>query len=113
MFAVVIVGIVTALAIPAYSTYIQRARESAAQQFVLDVANAEKQYFLDARRYLAIADNNFSPLGGLPFPDEVSRYYDVVVTTTPTTFDITATGKEHTTQFGKDQTLDSAGNKSW
>jgi len=51
MIVVVVIAILVAVAIPSYRDYIIRANRSAAQQFMLSIANRQEQYRLDARSY--------------------------------------------------------------
>ena len=53
MIVVVVLAILAAVAIPSYREYIIRGNRSAAQQFMLNIANREEQYMLDARTYTA------------------------------------------------------------
>lgn len=53
LMVVAIIGILLAIAVPAYNAYIVRAHRAAAQQFLLDVAQREEQYLLDNRQYAA------------------------------------------------------------
>jgi type IV pilus assembly protein PilE len=90
MIAVVIVGILAAIAYPSYVNNVTKSRRSAAEAFMLSVANKQEQYLLDARRYAtALTDLN------LATPAEVSTYYNVVVTAdntaTPPGYLITST----------------------
>src|SRR5690349_4906662 len=102
MIVVVIVGILAAIALPAYQKQVRKGNRSAAQQFMQDVATREQQIMLDARAYVAVADTDFdnkpsdSPPGvGLPKPDTTTGKYTFAVavdnTATPPTFTITAT----------------------
>lgn len=116
MIAVLVVGILAAIAIPTYTQYVQRANRSAAQQFMLEVASRAEQYRLDVRAY----PSGFASEGGdlvISIPGEVSKYYDPSLsatnTATPPTFTVTAAPKAGTTQEGTATlTLDSAGNKT-
>lgn len=87
MIAVVIVGILAAIAYPSYVNNVTKSRRSAAEAFMLAVSNKQEQYLLDARLYTADL--------GLSTPAEVSPYYTVVVTpnnnATPPSYRITAT----------------------
>lgn len=98
MIVVAIVGIISMIAIPQYSQYVIRANRATTQAFMMDVANREKQYLLDARSYA-------STLAALTMtaPVEVSKYYDVTISApagTPPTFVITAAPKAGTKQAG-------------
>lgn len=100
MVTVVIVGILVAIAIPSYQNFIVKGNRSAVQAFMTDVQNRQKQYLLDARSYLAIANNSeFSNLG-ITAPTEVSNFYNLTVTVTaaPPAFTITATPIAGTSQ---------------
>lgn len=78
MVVCVIVGILAAIALPAYQSQIRRNNRSAAQQYVQDLANREEQYRLDARSYVASA----STLGYSATPTDVAAHYTVAVATT-------------------------------
>jgi type IV pilus assembly protein PilE len=53
MTVVATIAILVAIAYPSYQEYVIRANRSLAQQFMLDIANREEQYRLDARAYTA------------------------------------------------------------
>ena len=113
MIVVVIIGTLAALANQGYKYSIMRGNESAAQQFMMEIANKEEQYMLDARIYT----DQLSDLG-LTEPADVTKAYTITLnfstTTTPWSFDITATPKAGTIQAGKPTlTLDSSGQKNW
>lgn len=76
MVTVAIVGILAAVAYPSYQDYIARGHLSAAQQFVMDIAQREEQFLLDNRSYAA----NFAALG-MGVPAEVSPRYAAPVAT--------------------------------
>lgn len=110
MVAVAIVGIVAALAYPSYTSHIVKANRSAAQSFMLALANKEEQYLLDARQYTTTVNDL------LTAPSDVLANYSVTITTgaTPPTYTITATPTGN--QASKDTacgtlTLDQAGTK--
>ena len=91
MIAVVIVGILAAVAYPSYVQYVVRAKRSAAESFILDVASRQEQYNLDARQYAS----SMTVLGATSIPPEVSGSYTVTLaadnTATPPTYTVTAT----------------------
>ncbi len=89
MLVVAIVGILAAVAIPQYSQYVVRGNRTAAEAFMMDVANREKQYLLDARSYAP----DLTTLAITP-PTDVSRNYTFTINVPaaiPPTFTITAT----------------------
>lgn len=91
MIVVVIVGVLAAIAIPGYQNYVIKGNRAAAQAFMVEVANREKQYLIDARSYAA----DLATLGMTP-PTDVSRHYPsanivIAVVATPPSFTITAT----------------------
>jgi type IV pilus assembly protein PilE len=98
MIVVVIVGILAAIALPAYQNQVKKGNRSAAQQLLLDIVTKEQQILMDGRTYVAVANGNFpnkpsaSPPGiGLTPPDSLTGKYtfevsNVVMTATPPTF---------------------------
>ncbi len=97
MIVVAIIGILSAIALPSYSKYIVKARRADAQTFLLDVAQRQQQYVMDARTYAAdIAELK------VVVPESVSKYY--TPTTAPgagagaPTFTATVTPKAGTSQ---------------
>ncbi|HWD15382.1 MAG TPA: prepilin-type N-terminal cleavage/methylation domain-containing protein, partial [Casimicrobiaceae bacterium] len=55
----VIVGVLAAIALPAYQNQVRKGNRSAAQQFMLDVATKEQQILMDSRRYVAVTDTSY------------------------------------------------------
>ncbi|MEX0606833.1 MAG: prepilin-type N-terminal cleavage/methylation domain-containing protein, partial [Halofilum sp. (in: g-proteobacteria)] len=51
MITVIVVGVLTAIAIPSYTQYVQRSNQSSAQQFMVEVASRAEQYRMDARDF--------------------------------------------------------------
>ena len=90
MIMVAIVAILAAIAIPSYGHYIVRTKRSAAQSFMMNLANKEEQYLLDARQYTA----TLSDLGYATTPSDVSADYNVTLAVgagAAPTYTITAT----------------------
>ena len=73
MIVVAIIGVLAAIAFPSYETYVIKSNRRATQAFMLDVANREKQYFLDARVYLDVANNAAFTNLGMTVPTEARR----------------------------------------
>lgn len=110
MIVVVIVGIIAAIALPSYQSYVVKGNRAAAQAFMMDVENRQKQYLLDARSYAT----DVATLGMTP-PSDVSDFYTVSIATTsaPPAFTITATPIAGTKQESDGAlTLDSDGDRT-
>jgi type IV pilus assembly protein PilE len=92
---VAIIGILMAISIPSYQQHLRKGRRAEAQTYLMDIANLQQQYLLDARTY-ALGSGALTLLNKLP-PSSVSQFYNVVVTpdtpTMPPSFLITATPK--------------------
>ena len=106
-----IVAILAAIAYPMYLNQVRKGHRADAQAFLMDVANREQQYLLDARSYAtgaaAIATLNMA------MPDTVANFYTVSVApgaATPS-FVITATPKGSQVPDGP-LTLDDTGSKT-
>lgn len=108
MIVVAIIGILAAIAFPSYTEYVKKGRRSAAQSHMMDIAQREQQYLLDARAYAA----TLTALG-VTTPTDVSTYYTIKVDVAdaPPTFKITATAKGAQLSDGE-LTLDSTGAKT-
>lgn len=78
MITVAIVGILAAIALPSYFSYIVRTNRSQAKQFLEDVANHQEQYRLDARSYTTTIGS-----GGLNMvtPSDVGANYTFTAAT--------------------------------
>lgn len=114
MIVVAIIGILAAIAYPSYKTYIIKSHRTAAQGFMLNVANREEQYLLDARSYVALSTpSDFDNLLKLGIPSDIKQYYDITVTVNGRTFVIQAAPKAGTIQASDGtMTLDNLGTKS-
>ncbi len=51
MIALVILGILTAIAYPSYSEYVRKGKRSVAKSALLDAANRQEQFFFNNRAY--------------------------------------------------------------
>ncbi len=91
MIVVAIIGILAVIALPSYSRYAVRAKRSAAESFIMSVANKQEQYILDAREYATtLAALNVT------VPPDVDAHYTVTISnvgTAPPTYTINAAPK--------------------
>jgi type IV pilus assembly protein PilE len=107
MITVVIIGILAAVAIPAYTTHVKTSTRSTAQAEMMTIANKEEQYLMANRAYAS------KDTLGYTLPGQISSKYTYTITvgsgTVPTyLITFTPTGS----QVGDgDLTLDSSGNK--
>jgi type IV pilus assembly protein PilE len=92
LIAVAIVGILAAIAFPSYQNHLRKGRRADAQSFMMDLANRQQQYLLDARGYAL--DAGFVTTLGATTPESVATYYTLTVSpaaaTNPPTFTIHA-----------------------
>lgn len=112
MVTVAIIGILAAIAYPAYTQYVVRSNRSTAQGHLLDIAQQQQQYLIDNRAYAgAVAD-----LNGMTTPGSVSKYYTITIVANggpPPTFTITASPRAGTSQAGDgDLTINNTGTKT-
>ena len=89
LIAIVIIGVLLSIAMPAYTSYVIRGNRAAAQQHLLDLAQRETQILADARTY----KNTVAGLN-MTSPASVTKFYTISITASdgpPPTFTITAT----------------------
>lgn len=113
MIVVAVVGVLAAVAFPSYQSYIRKAARSAAQSFLLEISNKEKQVFLDQRAYTATVGSGGL---GLTAPQETQGRYTYSIDLTvpagpPPCYTITATAAGAQTSDGN-LTLDCKGVKT-
>lgn len=77
MIALVIIGVLAAIAWPNYQEYVDRSKRSAAQAEMMDIANREQQYLLANRVY---ATKDQLQAGGYSLPSDISSYYNYEIT---------------------------------
>jgi type IV pilus assembly protein PilE len=112
MIAAAIVAILAGVAWPSYQEYVRRGNRTEAQSVLMDLAQKEQQYFLDARSYAT----TLTALNAT-VPASVSSNYAAPVFTvsagTPPSFSISMTpsGNQANDSCGT-LTIDSAGNKT-
>ena len=96
MITVAIIGVLAAVAVPSYKSYIIKTNRAAAKVQILDIANRQPQFLVANRAYATKAQLEAS---GYSMPTDISgRYtYDVTIGTgtTPTyTITFTAIGEQ-------------------
>jgi type IV pilus assembly protein PilE len=110
MITVAVIGILAAIAYPAYGKYMVRSNRAAAQSYVMELAQAEAQYMADSRTYASLDDLK------LTAPQAVSDKYTVTIALAdgpPATFKISATPIAGTNQAGDGVlAIDNAGTRT-
>lgn len=111
MVAVVIIGILASIVVPSYQDYLRKGRRAAAQAVLMDVAQKQQQYLLDARSYAS----DLSTLN-ISVPADVTKYYTITLAVgdgAPPTFTATATPNSGTDQASDPTlTIDNTGKKT-
>lgn len=117
MIVLTIISIISMVAIPAYNSQTRKARRSDAQQLMLDVANRQQQYLLNAREFstdftaLNITKDGWTCTAATCENLYYSAAIDADNTATPPEFEVTATAIGNQAVDG-DLTLDSQGAKT-
>jgi type IV pilus assembly protein PilE len=107
MIVVAIIGILMAIAIPAYGNYVRRAKITEAVSALSDMRVKMEQYFQDNRTYTATpAACGTAGVAALPAPSK--NFVFTCPTLTPTTYVVTATGIASTNMNGFVYTIDQA-----
>jgi type IV pilus assembly protein PilE len=118
MVTVAIVAILLSIAVPSYAVFMKKSRRADTESSLMDIAQREQQYLIDARAYAP----DIATLS-TTVPADVSAYYTIQIcqTTvpcaapggTPPTFAIIATPIAGTAQAGDyTLTLDNTGAKT-
>ena len=113
MTVVVIIGILAAVAYPSYQDYVRKGNRSAAQSFMMTIAQRQEQYLLTNRSYTTTVGT-----GGLNLtqPPETNGKYTFAITQPggSTTYLVTATPQGNQAVPGKFDalTLSSDGTKA-
>lgn len=97
LIVVAVVGILTAVAFPSYQNHVRKGARAAAQAAMMQIADREAQYLLDARNY-AVGAGALAALN-VTVPTDVASKYTLTVTasdgtgtpTTPPSYTIVAT----------------------
>lgn len=115
MIAVAVVGILAAIALPSYNSYVLRANRSYAKQFLMQTAQWMERAATANGAYPAASDIPTTVLGGSD--NRLSAFYTLSATvgSTGATFTITATPKTGTAQANDScgtLSIDQAGNRT-
>ncbi len=102
MIVITVIAILAGIAYPSYQNSVRKARRSDAQSLMLDTANRQEQYLLDARQYTTSFTNLGITKDGWSCSASActNTFYSVAITVdnsaTPPTFqvDATATGDQ-------------------
>jgi len=109
VIVVVIVGILAAIALPSYQSQMRKGHRAAAQSYMMDLAQRQAQYLVDARVYASTEAQL-----GYSTPSDVGSYYTIAIAApavAPPAFTITATAVGAQAADG-DLTLDNQGTKT-
>ena len=109
MIVVAIVGILAVVAYPSYQEHIRKGYRAAAQEYLMEIAHREQQYFIDNRSFAAdVATLNLTTAA-----DVASRYNIAiaVVAGPPPTYTVTATATGAQAPDGN-LSINSAGTKT-
>ena len=97
LIVLAVIGILTAVAFPSYQNHVRKAARASAQATMMQVADRQAQYLLDARNY-AVTSTALTTLN-VTVPTDVASRYTITVTaadgtntaSTPPTYTIVAT----------------------
>ena len=107
MIVLTIIGLLTAVALPSYRSYVARAIRSQGQQFLVDLSQRQEQFFLDQRAY-ATGIGTSAGLINLTLPDKVAQNYTLTqpFAGTPQGYTLILTPKAGTTMSPSDGVSD-------
>jgi prepilin-type N-terminal cleavage/methylation domain len=109
MITVAIVAILAAIALPSYSTYVQRSKIIEATSNLSDMRTRLEQYFLDNRQYpgaCIAAAAGAAPVGKIYLPATMKYFNVTCAFPTAQTYTITAGGVSSESMSGFSYTID-------
>ena len=110
LIAVVLVGIIVAIALPSYQDHVRSSSRAAAQAYMMDVALAQTQHLADNRAYGELANLNVA------LPQHVAERYTITLELAdglPPGYLLKATPKAGSPQAGEPElTLNQSGAKT-
>ncbi len=104
MITIVIVGILSAVAIPVYSDYVRRGKVPEATSALASMRIQMEQYYQDNRHY-----GNAPPACGVAAPTSQNFTYSCVLANTGQTYTVTASGSTARGTDGMSYTINQAG----
>lgn len=95
MIAVVIIGILSAIAYPAYNEYVRKARRAEAKSMLQEIQLQQEKYRANHNSYGTLSDLGWT---------RTLTYYDLTINpATPTAYSINASAKTGSTQMNDKQ----------
>jgi type IV pilus assembly protein PilE len=92
MVVVVVIGLLSAIALPSYTRYVLRSHRSSAITGVLDVASRQARYYTTNNTYTTSMTALGYPADPMPLTDSSNRYYNLSVSAaSATAFTVIAT----------------------
>ncbi len=96
MMVLAVIAILVAIALPSYQRYAVRGIRSQGQQFLMDLAQSQEQYFLDQRQYATDLGNGPGLLNRSMPPEIAAQYtltrpFNVNNAATPPTYTLVLT----------------------
>ena len=118
MIAVVVIGILAAIALPGYRSYVTRSSREAAQAELVEYSGTEEKIFLNSNAYTAALTTayNGTSTGGLGVTTGNTRdgRYTLSATVSGASYTLTATPIAGTTQASDGNlTISSDGTRTW
>lgn len=82
LIVVVVMGVLAAIALPSYKSYVLRAKRAAARTAIQNMAQMQERYFTQNNTYYAIASGSTVTGGWVNYVGDTyaTRYYDLTVT---------------------------------
>ncbi len=91
MIVVLVLGILTAIAYPSYTSHLRKSRRAEAQQVLMDAYTRQQQQLLDTRSYIVSATKKVEDTGA-PINTTLASFYTFAMDpSTASTFTLTAT----------------------
>jgi type IV pilus assembly protein PilE len=116
LIAIVVVGVLTSIALPAYTNQLRKSSRAEAQSFMTTAAGNQQQYLLNRRAYASSLDPSSLGYLGIAPPADLNNKYTFTLAAAdgpPPTFTLTATAiGAQASDVCPTLFIDSAGNKT-